>query len=58
MFWLDPDQMINKIREEQAAKRAVEEFRAAERAKWIERVKLAIMAIPAILSAIALIRTF
>lgn len=45
-------------RREQDKRLAVLEYREAERKKWVARLKLALSAIPAILSVIALLRTF
>lgn len=50
--------MVEEIKQDRLRERAISEFKEAERQKWADRIKLILMAIPAVLSVIALIRTF
>lgn len=50
--------MVEEIRQDRLREKAISDFKKAERQKWADRIKLILMAIPAVLSVIALVRTF
>lgn len=50
--------MVEEIKQDRLREKAISDFKEAERQKWTDRIKLILMAIPAVLSVIALVRTF